>query len=70
MQLRIVRPGHAPLELTLVRRPIALPYVSSRLVALRAALRVCVIRLLSFPATRAAQGARDRGSAPVAGTSP
>ena len=60
MQLRVVRPGHAhPLSLTLVRRPIALPYVSSHLIRFRG-LRVCVIRLLGFPATA---GARVRAIA-------
>jgi carboxyl-terminal processing protease len=52
MHLEVVRPGHAPMELTLVRRPIVLPYVSSRLVRFHG-MRVCVIRLLSFPATAA-----------------
>jgi carboxyl-terminal processing protease len=52
MHLEVVRPGHAPMELTLVRRPIVLPYVSSRVVRFRG-MRVCVIRLLSFPATAA-----------------
>jgi carboxyl-terminal processing protease len=60
MQLRIVREGRAlPLSLTLVRRPIALPYVSSRLIRFRG-LRVCEIRLLGFPATA---GARVRAIA-------
>jgi carboxyl-terminal processing protease len=60
MQLRIVRQGRDhPLSLTLVRRPIALPYVSSHLIRFRG-LRVCVIRLLGFPATA---GARVRAIA-------
>jgi carboxyl-terminal processing protease len=54
MRLEVVRSGHAPMKLTLVRRPIVLPYVSSRLVRSGGA-HVCVIRLLSFPATAAAQ---------------
>ncbi len=54
MHLKVVRSGHAPMELTLVRRPIVLPYVSSRVVR-SGGERVCVIRLLSFPATAAAQ---------------
>jgi carboxyl-terminal processing protease len=60
MQLRILRQGRDhPLSLTLVRRPIALPYVSSHLIRFRG-LRVCVIRLLGFPATA---GARVRAIA-------
>ena len=54
MHLQVVRSGHAPMELTLVRRPIVLPYVSSRVLRSDGE-RVCVIRLLSFPATAAAQ---------------
>jgi carboxyl-terminal processing protease len=42
------------MELTLVRRPIILPYVSSRVIRFRR-MKVCVIRLLSFPATAGAQ---------------
>jgi carboxyl-terminal processing protease len=60
IQLRIVRQGRPdPLSLTLMRRPIALPYVSSHLIRFRG-LRVCVIRLLGFPATA---GARVRAIA-------
>lgn len=54
MHLKIVRSGHAPMQLTLVRRPIVLPYVSSRVIRFQK-LRVCVIRLVSFPATAGAQ---------------
>jgi carboxyl-terminal processing protease len=54
IHLEVVRPGHAPMDLTLVRRPIILPYVSSRVIRFRR-MDVCVIRLLSFPATAAAQ---------------
>jgi carboxyl-terminal processing protease len=54
VHLQILRPGHAPMELTLVRQPIVLPYVSSRVVRFHR-MRVCVIRLLSFPATAAGQ---------------
>jgi carboxyl-terminal processing protease len=60
IQLRIVRQGRThPLSLTLMRRPIALPYVSSHLIRFRG-LRVCMIRLLGFPATA---GARVRAIA-------
>jgi carboxyl-terminal processing protease len=53
VHLRIVRTGrNQPLSLTLVPRPIALPYVSSRLVDYRG-MRVRVIRMLGFPATAA-----------------
>jgi carboxyl-terminal processing protease len=54
MHLKIVRASRPPVSLTLVRRPIVLPYVSSRVVGFEG-MRVCVIRLLSFPATAAAQ---------------
>ena len=55
MHLRIVRRGRdRPLTLTLVPRPIALPYVSTRLIGFRG-LRVRLIRLLGFPATAGAR---------------
>jgi carboxyl-terminal processing protease len=54
VHLRIIRGGRPPVTLTLVRRPIDLPYVSSRVIDYRG-MRTCVIRLLSFPATAAAQ---------------
>jgi carboxyl-terminal processing protease len=54
VHLRIIRGNGRPVTLTLVRRPIELPYVSSRVIDYHG-MRVCVIRLLSFPATAAAQ---------------
>jgi carboxyl-terminal processing protease len=54
VHLRIIRGRGRPVTLTLVRRPIQLPYVSSRVIDYDG-MRACVIRLLSFPATAAAQ---------------
>lgn len=54
VHLRIIRGGGHPVTLTLVRRPIELPYITSRVLEYRG-MRTCVIRLLSFPATAAAQ---------------
>ena len=53
MHLEIRRTGRRdPMSLTLVRRPITLPYIASRVVHWHG-MSVCVIRLLSFPATAA-----------------
>jgi len=55
MHLEIMRTGRRdPMSLTLVRRPIPLPYIASRVVR-SGGMKVCVIRLLSFPATAAAK---------------
>ncbi len=55
LHLEILRTGRTqPMSLTLVRRPITLPYIASRVVS-AGGLKVCVIRLLSFPATAAAR---------------
>ncbi|HEY3766437.1 MAG TPA: S41 family peptidase [Gaiellales bacterium] len=54
VHLKVIRGRRPPRSLTLVRRSIALPYVSSRVVPYKG-MHVCVIRLLSFPATAAAQ---------------
>jgi carboxyl-terminal processing protease len=54
VHLRIIRAKGRAVTLTLVRRPIELPYVTSRVIDYRH-MRICVIRLLSFPATAAAQ---------------
>ena len=54
MHLRIIRGRGRPVTLTLVRRPIQLPYVTSRVID-GGGMRICLIRLLSFPATAAAQ---------------
>jgi carboxyl-terminal processing protease len=51
VHLRIVRTGRdQPISLTLVRRPIALPYVSSHVVGYEG-MRVRIIRMRGFPAT-------------------
>ena len=54
VHLRVIRARGRAVMLTLVRRPILLPYVSSRVIDYRG-MHTCVIRLLSFPATAAAQ---------------
>jgi carboxyl-terminal processing protease len=55
MHLQIMRTGRTePMSLTLVRRPITLPYIASRVIH-EGKMKVCVIRLLSFPATAAAK---------------
>jgi carboxyl-terminal processing protease len=62
VHLRIVRGRGRPVTLTLVRRPIQLPYIWSRVIDYHG-MRTCVIRLLSFPATAAAQVRRIAGRA-------
>jgi carboxyl-terminal processing protease len=54
VRLRIVRGRGRAVTLTLVRRPIQLPYVTTKVIDYRG-MRTCVIRLLSFPATAAGQ---------------
>jgi carboxyl-terminal processing protease len=54
VHLRILRDRGRAVTLTLVRRSIELPYISSRDVD-DDGMRVCVIRLLSFPSTAASQ---------------
>jgi carboxyl-terminal processing protease len=55
VHLRVVRNGlNQPLSLTLVRRPIALPYVSTRVVGFGGRL-VRVIKLPGFPSTAGAE---------------
>jgi carboxyl-terminal processing protease len=53
LHLEIMRTGQLdPMSLTLVRRPIKLPSVVTRVVT-AGGMKVCVIRLVSFPATAA-----------------
>ncbi len=55
LHLEITRTGQLdPMSLTLVRRPIKLPAVVTRVVR-AGEMKVCVIRLVSFPATAAAK---------------
>ena len=55
LHLEIMRTGQLdPMSLTLVRRPIKLPAVVTRVVR-AGGMKVCVIRLVSFPATAAAR---------------
>jgi carboxyl-terminal processing protease len=55
LHLKIMRTGQLdPMSLTLVGRPIKLPSVITRVVR-AGGMRVCVIRLVSFPATAAAR---------------
>jgi carboxyl-terminal processing protease len=55
VHLEIMRTGQLdPMSLTLVRRPIKLPSVVTHVVSV-GGMKVCVIRLVSFPATAAAK---------------
>jgi carboxyl-terminal processing protease len=55
MHVEIMRTGRLdPMSLTLVRKPIALPFMATRVVR-AGGIKVCVIRLLSFPVTAGAQ---------------
>jgi carboxyl-terminal processing protease len=55
LHLEIMRTGQLdPMSLTLVRRPIKLPSVVTHVVSV-GGMKVCVIRLVSFPATAAAK---------------